>query len=280
MGEEKFNLTWHTYTDHLRQMLNDMMSSNELADVTLVSEDKKKFKAHKVVLSASSSLFKNIINDTILSSPIIYLRGIQSFEIESILQFIYLGKAIFYQERMNEFINVAKSLDIKEISKNVEISENEQVDNFEKQEIIHDEELLSTEAIPEHIRKDVFHKQRQLKFNDEYKYPCDQCNYKATDRSNIRRHIKSVHDRVKYPCNQCSYKATVPGSLQQHIKSIHEGIKYPCDECNYKASYPSQLLRHVKSIHEEVKYPCDQCNYTATRLSCLNQHIKSTHAEF
>ena len=71
MNQEKFNLKWHTYTDHLREILKDMMCSNELTDVTLVSEDKKKFKAHKVVLSASSSVFKSIISDNILSSPII-----------------------------------------------------------------------------------------------------------------------------------------------------------------------------------------------------------------
>merc|ERR1712029_30236 len=124
MSQEKFDLTWQTYTDHLREMLNDMMTSNELTDVTLISEDRKKFKAHKVVLSACSSVFKSIISDTFLSSPIIYLRGIQSFEIDSILQFIYLGEATFYQERMNEFINVAKSLEIKEISKDFEIHGN------------------------------------------------------------------------------------------------------------------------------------------------------------
>ena len=135
MNQEKFNLTWHTYTDHLRGMLHDMMSSNELTDVTLVSEDKKKFKAHKVVLSACSSVFKGIISDTFLSSPIIYLRGIQSFEIESILQFIYLGEATFYQERMNEFINVAKSLEIKEISKDIEIPENDPHDNYDTHKI-------------------------------------------------------------------------------------------------------------------------------------------------
>merc|ERR1712189_19942 len=135
MSQEKFNLTWHTYTDHLREMLNDMMTSNEMTDVTLVSEDKKKFKAHKVVLSASSSVLKSIISDNILSSPIIYLRGIQSLEIESILQFIYLGEAKFDQERMHEFINVARSLEIKEISKDIEMPKNEQPANFETQEV-------------------------------------------------------------------------------------------------------------------------------------------------
>ena len=77
---------------------------------------KKHFKAHKVVLSASGTVFKNIIRDNNTSNPGIYLRGILSYEIESILQFIYLGQATFYQERMNEFLNVGKSLEIKEIS--------------------------------------------------------------------------------------------------------------------------------------------------------------------
>ena len=88
MNQEKISLSWHTYNDHLREMLHNMMSSNELTDVTIVSEDKKQFKAHKVILSASSSVFQSIISDSSVSSPIIYLRGIDSAEIESILQFI------------------------------------------------------------------------------------------------------------------------------------------------------------------------------------------------
>ena len=36
---------------------------------------------------------------------------------------MYLGVATFYQERMNEFLNVAKNLEIKNISKDVEFDE-------------------------------------------------------------------------------------------------------------------------------------------------------------
>ena len=134
MNQEKFNLTWHTYTDHLRDMLHDMMTSNALTDVTLVSEDKKQFKAHKVVLSASSSVFKSIISENHSTNPVIYLRDILSYEIKSILQFIYLGKATFYQERMNEFLKVAKSLEIKEISLDIGSFENEQIEDIQNQE--------------------------------------------------------------------------------------------------------------------------------------------------
>ena len=134
MNQEKFDLTWHTYTDHLREMLHDMMTSNDLTDVTLVSEDKKQFKAHKVVLSASSAVFKSIISENYSKSPVIYLRGILSYEIESILQFIYLGKATFYQERMNEFLQVGKSLEIKEINSDFGSFDDELIDSAQTHE--------------------------------------------------------------------------------------------------------------------------------------------------
>ena len=123
MSQEKYDLNWHTYSDHLREMLHEMMKSDELTDVTLVCDDKIQFKAHKIVLSACSSVFKSIINDLSHNTSVIYLRGIQHQEMESILEFMYLGVATFYQERMNEFLSAAKNLEIKEISNNVKFDE-------------------------------------------------------------------------------------------------------------------------------------------------------------
>jgi len=109
MNQEKIDFTWNTYKDHLQGMLHNMMTSKELTDVTLVSEDKILFKAHKVVLSASSTVFKSIISENFSTNPVIYLRGILSYEIKPILQFIYLGKATFYHDRINDFSGWKKS---------------------------------------------------------------------------------------------------------------------------------------------------------------------------
>ena len=128
MKQEKYNLNWHTYSDHLRDMLHEMMKSNELTDVTLICDDKRQFKAHKIVLSACSLVFRSIINDLPHNNSVIYLRGIQHQEMESILEYMYLGVATFYQERLNEFLNIAKNLEIKEISEGDEF-ENENVSN-------------------------------------------------------------------------------------------------------------------------------------------------------
>ena len=100
--EEKHKLYWNTYTDHLREMFHEMLKTSELADVTLVSDDLRQFKAHKIVLSACSAVFKQILKDLPQNSSVIYLRGIQHQEMESILQFMYLGETTFDQERMNE----------------------------------------------------------------------------------------------------------------------------------------------------------------------------------
>ena len=81
-------------------------------DVTLVTDDKKTLKEHRNILSACSPVFKNIFQMEIENRhPVIYLRGIQYSEIESLLQFIYLGEEKFYEERMNEFPKVLKYWD-------------------------------------------------------------------------------------------------------------------------------------------------------------------------
>ena len=55
-----------------------------------------------------------------------------------------------------------------------------------------------------------------MSLHESVKYPCNQCEYKATQRSNLKTHKMSVHENVKYPCNQCEYKATTNSSLKTH----------------------------------------------------------------
>ena len=278
MDLDIFNLKWVTYTDHLRKMLQNMMSSNEMTDITLVTEDKKQFKAHKVVLSACSSLFRSIISDSISTYPIIYLRGVQSMEIESILHFLYLGEATVHQERMNELFNVAKILGVEHISKDINPTINEQSDYVEKWHIDDDNELLKTDSMPEQIIN-MPHKKKQLKkkYVSEKKHLCDQCSYKTDSAWKVLQHIRAVHEGVKYPCDQCSFKSTQMRRLKEHIRFAHDGVKYTCDRCNHNAPNSSGLKKHIKFVHDGAKYPCDQCIYMTTRPDNLRKHIKLVH---
>ena len=169
---------------------------------------------------------------------------------ESILEFMYLGVASFYQERMNEFLNVAKNLEIKEISKDVEFDD-ENVNN-EEAEIPDNQTNLEAEP-----KTKTFTNSMSMKLTDSTKiqktsegsFNCDQCESKFTQKKNLITHIQSIHEGVKYACNQCDYQATTQGNLTIHIKSIHEGVKYPCNQCNYQARQQFALRRHVNLKH-------------------------------
>ena len=81
---DRYALNLKTFSEHLQVMIRDLYQEGRYADVTLVSEDQTQFKAHKIVLSACSPVFKKIIESSPGQHPLIYLRGIQSYEMESI----------------------------------------------------------------------------------------------------------------------------------------------------------------------------------------------------
>merc|ERR1719347_1650493 len=152
---EKYTLNWDTFSEHLKLMSKDLFQDGRYTDVTLVSDDQTQFKAHKIVLSACSPVFKKIIDSNPSQNPLIYLRGIQSYEMESILQFMYLGEGKFYHERMREFIKVAQDLEVKEISKGVEMPSEEAEETVEEnipEEEIEEDLIEETPSQPEETK--------------------------------------------------------------------------------------------------------------------------------
>ena len=282
--KEKSNLFWKNYSDHVIEFLHKIRQSNNFTDVTLVCDDKKQFRAHKIVLSACSSVFKCIISDLPQNSSVIYLRGIQHQEMESILEFMYLGVATFYQERMNEFLNVAKNLEIREISKDVDFDD-ENVSNEEPKTPDHEEDTedieLQTDTNSERNASSAKIMEivdpSQYKRTLEGKFVCDQCERKFTHKYNLIRHIQISHVGVKYACNQCDYQASQQSGLTYHIQSKHQGVKYACNQCDYQASHQTALTYHIQSKHQGVMYACDQCGQQYKRKYDLNSHINSKH---
>ena len=159
MQSEKYKINWHTYSDHLREMLQDMLKIYKFTDVTLVCDDQIQFKAHKLVLSACSEFFQRIIRDIPQQESVIYLRGIQHQEMESILEFMYQGKATVYKSRMDEFLKVANDLEVKEISNGVPMENFQAADNeikieIKNEELHKDEEHNTTLVEPSIILKE------------------------------------------------------------------------------------------------------------------------------
>ena len=242
----------------------------------MVCDDKRKFKAHKMVLSACSSVFKSIIDDLpINNDSVIYLKGIHHQDMESILEFMYLGVATFYRERINEFLNVAKNLEVKEISRDVEFDED--VGSEEPRESETSNDMISELPNAAETTTNYTNSKRTISQNVEGMYTCNQCQNQFTRKDNLNTHIQSKHDGIKYACNQCEYQATTQGHLKVHIQSKHDGIKYACNHCEYQASTHSTLKVHIQSKHEGIKYACNKCNQQFKWKHHFNSHVKTKH---
>ena len=113
---ERFNLQWPSYTNHLTLMFRDLYSEEKYQDVTLVCDDQTQLKAHKAVLSAFSPVFRGILGNHQQIHPIIFLRGIQYLEMELILKFMYFGETTVFLERSEEFLRVARDLEMSDLS--------------------------------------------------------------------------------------------------------------------------------------------------------------------
>ena len=307
---DKYNLTWQSYPDHLKDMMQEMMISLDFADVTLVSDDKQAIKAHRNILSACSPVFRNILKmQSDCNHPVLYLRGIQHSVIESILQFIYLGEAKLYEEKMYEFLSAAKNLEIRELSKPSEERKPQSDTKFnEHQGVTTDvadnednlidggaygftDSVVKTEEKSNKMQGSKFQcpkceklfsckaaVQQHIKSAHEgVKYVCNQCDNLYADQGTLRTHIRSVHEGIKYPCNQCDQHFTQLGTLRTHIQSIHEGIKYNCNQCDHQAKEKGALKKHISYRHEGVSYSCDKCDHQATTQGNLKKHIKKKH---
>ena len=84
------------------------------------------------------------------------------------------------------------------------------------------------------------------------------CQYKATRKGYLQKHMESIHNGQKFPCPQCEYKAAFKGNLQIHIKSVHEGLK-----------------KHIKSVHVKVKSECLSDNDDMAMEEYFETDVKS-----
>ena len=142
-----YNLSWNSYSEHLDALTQDLCKSSRFSDITLICDDHRFHKAHKFILSASSDVFKTILCNDLYSPSMIYLRGIHHRDLELILSFIYNGQVAFEQDRLQQFLNVAKDLQIYGIEDSPPPSPYDAQDNISKREAdLKDEEYEEVAA--------------------------------------------------------------------------------------------------------------------------------------
>ena len=126
MGSDKFCLKWNDFDSNFSGSLRDLRGERELEDVSLVS-DTGEARAHKVVLAASSPLFRAIITRHPHSHPLLYLKGVTATNLNYVLDFIYNGEVNVAQDDLNSFLTAAEDLKIKGLTQQQQTPDNNEV---------------------------------------------------------------------------------------------------------------------------------------------------------
>ena len=92
-------LTSETHSKQFRDTFIGFFKSNVLTDVTLICDDKVRIEAHKLVLCAGSSFFRDfLVYNNANSHPMIFLKGVKQQELQPLVQFLYNGETTVPQE--------------------------------------------------------------------------------------------------------------------------------------------------------------------------------------
>ena len=67
----------------------------------------------KVIISACSPFFRNILRRNPHQHPLLYLKGVKYTDLQSVINFMYHGEVNNAQEELNSFLAVAEDLKVK-----------------------------------------------------------------------------------------------------------------------------------------------------------------------
>lgn len=302
MVEEHLSIAWKEFEINSSSLFKGLLDDKDFTDVKLATADKKQINAHKVILSFSSPLFKEILVSNPHQCPLIYLKGIRYTELESIIRFVYMGQCEVKRDNLEDFLKAAKELQIiglnDDSSRNVvkphkdsaiDISNNKEphldttVNNKEPflDTIVKSEPVIIPEVPMEIACRDMRRRGENVMVT---RYEGKVGNNELVNDTNMNNEVatrieipNNRNENGKYPCDQCDYEATVMGSLKSHVLAKHTSIRFDCDQCDYRATQRGSLKRHKASIHEGVKYFCDQCDYVALTAFTLKSHKESKH---
>ena len=302
MGREKYKLEWQTFQNHSVNLNRNLYNDTAFSDVTLMTDDLVQTPAHKVILSAASTVFKELCAVGLKGvQQILYLRGIKQEELDAMLQFIYLGEATVYEDRLKEFSRVVRDFSITKLNefqylqdqvtptkkrdtaqaeKDSLKKKDEEKRKLEKKEI--NGKLMSKKMNTEPTvseENDTRRESKKAKVEEEPAvqntdsenadsviedpFLCIECEMVFNDKTAFDHHYQATH--VKTP-NQ---------DLKQIKKKMHKK-KFSCLFCSDKLESRDELMYHLQS-HDLPYYSCQICDFITDKLFKLKNHIKKNH---
>ena len=298
---------WNDFELHIRESFKQLRKDKVLFDVTLATDDGQFIKAHKVVLSAGSSFFRDIFINSDHSNMLIYLKGIKGKELEFVTDLLYNGEVLVNQKYLHEFVAAAKELQLHSImegvdernKQNINIMDNE-VD-FKSQEInskerqteqtVHDADKAEIDHIGNQQEATHMGLGRSTKSTEESAQVMDQyednnlsvnLSRKVTTQSNMESSTNltdaMTYSVVKVDVNNPTNRKN--DEYDNHLEQMvvrNEGL-WMCKVCGKAGTSRTCIKIHTEEHVEGISLSCEKCHKTFPRKQRLNDHVSRVHS--
>ena len=254
-NSEKLCLQWNNFNETVTSSFKDLKGDSDFIDVTLVCGDGQRVEAHKVVLASSSPVFKELLKETKHPHPLLYLRGFNSADLLSMIDFLYTGTANILQENLDTFLACAEDLKLKGLTRAKAEKEPEEVAFPEKSTIGQKRSpstIYSKQALPNSEKQPL---------NNTF----DDTRVALVD-DKINAELKDLDDQIKSMITNSDISGG-PGN----------GKMASCNVCGKQGPY-NAMPRHVEGNHIiGVTHSCDLCGKVCRSRHALSQHIAGSH---
>ena len=287
------------HTTQLLKTFDYFCKHNVLTDVTLVGDDKARVEAHKLVLCAGSSMFRNFLVDTLQSPSMIYLKGIKQEQLDSILQFLYFGETTISQDALNNFLQVCKELEIEGLDTNFEDYFNEDVDERVEHEDLESNDKLTVQEVSREAQENFESNesdQLDLQYNvaniQQNKVPrgtiifkCIECDFSGLTKESLKKHNSFFHASDEIEMKSESFEPLQDSeNIGNTYENIAGGLQIGCFVCDFVAKTRKEYRLHLDKYHSYlmedsryVKCKCTVCDKECSDFNTLRRHNDSIH---
>ena len=259
---ERLFLKWVDFQQNISTTFRELRGGIDFSDITLVGDDGQEIEAHRIILSASSVFFLNVLKSNKHSHPMIFMRGLKCKDLQALLDFMYHGKANIDQNDLNNFLLLAKELQVKGLSEdNLQEGQYEEhkSEKFKKRSLPKSETKLNVTNDIVQIKEDTINKELNTTPKEH------KTNTTVTDFSTS---VVTVEDI---------------GDLDEKIRSMMQKVEkrgWECSFCGQTKKDKGHIVQHIEAKHIDASHLCNQCDKVSPSRQALTKHISRHHKTF
>ena len=243
-------MKWNDFETNVSKSFVNLRTETQLFDVTLVGQDQKKVSAHRLVLSACSDFFKNIFYSNSHSHPLLYLDGVDSSEVNLMLDYIYHGEVQIHQEHINRFLDVANKFKLEGlIGAETKVEDSTSINTDNKNQYDEEDDLIQIESLIENVTKQDYapkaKKERSVRVIQDPSQMIDASNM---DVNQMYQEL-IVKEDGNLRCTVCGKTMANKANMERHVEIHMTGLCYDCKYCG-ETFRSRMILKHHVSKHK------------------------------